>query len=30
MHELEHKLTVKLGAIVVIGITVLSVFDKLL
>ena len=30
MHELEHKLTIKLGVIVVIGITVLSVFDKLL
>ena len=28
--EMEHKLTVKLGAIVVIGITVLSVLDKLL
>ena len=30
IHEMEHKLTIKLGAIVVIGITVLSVLDKLL
>ena len=27
--EMEQKLTIKLGAIVVIGITVLSVLDKL-
>lgn len=27
--EMAHKLTIKLGAIVVIGITVLSVLDKL-
>ena len=30
IHEMEHKLTIKLGAIVVIGITVLSVLYKLL
>ena len=29
IHEIEQKLTIKLGAIVVIGITVLSVLDKL-
>ena len=29
IHEMEQKLTIKLGAIVVIGITVLSVLDKL-
>ena len=28
--EMAHKLTIKLGAIVVIGITILSVLDKLL
>ena len=30
IHAMEHKLTIKLGAIVVIGITILSVLDKLL
>ena len=29
IHEIGHELTIKLGAIVVIGITVLSVLDKL-
>ena len=28
--EMEHKLTIKLGAFLVIGITVLTVLDKLL
>ena len=28
--EMEHKLTIKLGVFLVIGITVLSVLDKLL
>ena len=30
IHEMEHKLTIKLGTIMVIGITVLSVLDRLL
>ena len=30
IYEMEHKLTIKLGTIVVIGITVLSALDKLL
>ena len=30
IREMEHKLTIKLGAFLVIGVTVLTLFDRLL